>query len=284
MMNRDAEQLARLDDAIMVDEIGIESGGYGIYRLRTLYQPIFERRGRKLQAVAVEGTVAPFLGAEEVPSEIFLSAASPDDLAFIEQMSLVLPVRNHRNIGLPTLELVVGVRSGESVPDATLDRARLVASASAEIGLDASLVVCALSEPPAQDGGLLSRLAAEMRGRLRIAIGDFGAGRWTEAQMDALGPEIVRIDGDWFGKVCRDATTVRLFDSVVARVRERKTKVLVAGIDNEQQFGVALRAGADLFQGGHLAPPAHVGTVFDEAPLPIADKLGGSRNILPLFG
>lgn len=283
-MNTDAERQARLDDAIMVDEIGIESGGYGIYRLRTLYQPIFERRGRELHAVAVEGTVAPFIAREAVPSEIFLSAASPDDLDFIEQMSLVLPVRNHGNIGLPTLDLMVGLRFGDSVPETMVDRVRLIAAASAEIELDAGLVICALAEPPAQDGTLPSRLAAEMRGRLRIAIGDFGAGRWTDGQIDALRPEIVGIDGDWFQKVCRDATTVRLFDSVVARLRERKSRVLVAGIDNEEQLGVALRAGADLVQGLHLAPPAHVGTVFDETPLPIAEKLGGTRKILPLFG
>ena len=119
---------------------------------------------------------------------------------------------------------------------------------------------------------------------LRIAVGDFGAGHWTDEQIDLLKPEIVRIDGDWFRQVCRDATTVRLFDAVVSRLRERQSKVLVAGIENEQQLGVALQAGADLFQGPHLAPPALVGTVFDEAPLSLAEKLGEAQKIMPLFG
>ena len=43
-MTARAQRKARLDDAIIVDELGIESGGYGIYRLRCLYRPIFERR------------------------------------------------------------------------------------------------------------------------------------------------------------------------------------------------------------------------------------------------
>src|SRR5688572_17768193 len=85
-MNADAERQVGLDDAIMVDEIGIESGGYGIYRLRSLYQPIFERRDQFLQAVAVEGTVAPYVAGEEAPPEMFLAAVAEDDRDFVEQM------------------------------------------------------------------------------------------------------------------------------------------------------------------------------------------------------
>ena len=34
----------------------------------------------------------------------------------------------------------------------------------------------------------------------------------------------------------------------------------------------------------YLAPLAHVGTVFDETPLSIAEKLGETQKIRPLFG
>ncbi len=48
---------------------------------------------------------------------------------------------------------------------------------------------------------------------------------------------------------------------------------------------MALKAGAELFQGSHLAPPALVGsTIFDEAPLSLAEKLGEAQKIVPLFG
>ena len=282
-MSTGSERQIGLDDTIIVDEIGIESGGYGIYRLRSLYQPIFERRGQTLHAIAVEGTVAPYVAGEEAPPEMFLAAVAPDDRDFVERMELALPLRNHRNIGLDTLELVVGPEG--SGPEALIDRVNLIGRELAEIGLDPSQVVCAFGEQAASDNTLLSYLAGEMRRHgLRAAIGDFGAGHWTDGQIDLLSPEIVRIDSGWFHKVCRDATTVRLFEAVVSRLRERKAKALVTGIATEHQLGVALKARAELFQGPHLAPSALVGTIFHDAPLPLAEKLGEARKIFPLFG
>jgi EAL domain-containing protein (putative c-di-GMP-specific phosphodiesterase class I) len=287
-MNAAAEQQIELDDVIAVDEVGIESGGYGIYRLRSLYQPIFERQDQVLQVVAVEGTVAPYVAGEEVPAEVFETAVTEDDRDFVEQMGLALPLRNHRNIGidkldLDKLELVLGPEGSD--PETLVDHIRLIAREVVRAGLDPGLVACAFGEQAASDGALLSRLAEEMRNDgLRIAVGDFGAGHWTDEAIDLLGPEIVRIDGKWFSQVCRDAATVKLFDAVVSRLRERGSKVLVTGIGDERQFGVALRSGAELFQGPHLAPPALVGTVFEDAPLSIAKKLGGGQKIVPLFG
>ena len=235
-----------------------------------------------LQAVAVEGTVAPYVAGEEAPPEVFRAAVAEDDRDFVERMGLALSLRNHRNIGIDTLELVVDPEGSD--PNTLMDRVRLVARELVAAGLDPALVVCALGAQAASDSRLLPRLADELRSHgLRVAVGDFGAGHWADGQIDLLAPEIVRIDGEWFRKVCGDATTVRLFDAVVARLREHRTKVLVAGIEDEQQFGVALRAAADLFQGPHLAMPAQVGTVFTEA-LSVAEKMGSAQKIVPLFG
>jgi EAL domain-containing protein (putative c-di-GMP-specific phosphodiesterase class I) len=282
-MSADAERQIGLDDAIIVDEIGIESGCYGIYRLRSLYQPIFKRREKTLKMVAVEGTTAPYIAGEEVPSEVFLAAVTDDDHDFVGRMGLALSLRNHRNIGLDTLELFVDPEGIE--PGALIDRIRLVVGELAGSGLDPGQVICAFGEHAASDSTLLSRLAHEVRSYgLRIAVGDFGAGHWTDEAVDLLKPEIVRIDCDWFRQVCRDTTTVRLFDTVVSRLHERPSKVLVAGIDSSQQFAVALQAGVDLFQGPHLAAPAQVGTGLDETPLSIAERLGEAKRIIPLFG
>lgn len=142
-----------------------------------------------------------------------------------------------------------------------------------------------VSEAAAQDRAVLSGLATELRRHgFGIAIGDFGAGNWVEEQVDILWPDIVRIDGAWFRKICREATTVRLFEAVMSRLREGAAKVLVSGIEDQAQFGVALAAGADFFQGSHLVPPALVGTVFNEIPVGIAGKRGETQKIIPLFG
>lgn len=282
-MSIESERQVSLDDALIVDEIGIESGCYGLYRLRGLYQPIFKRREKTMKMVAVEGTAAPFVAGEEVPSEVFLAAVSDDDQDFIEEMGLAVSLRNHRNNGVGMLDLVVDPKGND--PGTLIDRVRLIAGELAGAGLDASSVVCALGEHATSDKALLARLAAELRGHgLRIAVGDFGAGHWTDEAVDLLKPEIVRIDGGWFRQVCRDATTVRLFDAVVSRLRERSSKVLVTGIENGAQLGVALRVGADLLQGPHLAAPVLVGMELDDRPLSIVEKVGEAQRIIPLFG
>lgn len=282
-MSAGAEQQIGLDEALIVDEIGIESGCYGLYRLRSLYQPIFRRREKTLKMVAVEGTALPYVAGEEVPSEVFLAAVADDDHEFVGRMGLALSLRNHKNIGLETLELVIDPEGYEA--DTLVDRIRLIARELAGSGLDPGQVVCALGEHAASDVALLSRLAKEMRRHgLRIAVGDFGAGHWTDEAVDLLKPEIVRIDGGWFRQVCRDATTVRLFDAVVSRLHERQSKVLVAGIESAEQLGVALRVSADLLQGPHLAPAAMVGMELDERPLSIAERLDETQKTRPLFG
>ena len=278
--------LASIDDALIVDEVGIESGVYGKYRLRSSYQPIFARQGQVLRPVAVEGLVTPYLAGEPVPPADFFAGLPERDWRFIEWMCRALQLRNHCNIGVGDLELYVDCDPpAETVPDALTTEIHFLARELGEGGLEPRLLVCAISEAAALDRAMLLRLAAEMRSHgLRIAIGDFGAGHWTEELTDLLRPDIVGIDGEWFRKICRDATTVRLFETVMSRLREREAKVLVKGIEDQAQFGVALRAGADLFQGSHLAAPALVGTVFNETPLGIVDKLSEASKIVPLFG
>lgn len=288
-MNPFEERLNRLDDAIIVDEIGLESGSYGIYRLRCLYQPVFERRGPELNAVAVAGTTSAFLAGEEAPWDLFVSAVAEQDFDFIEEIGLALQLRNHANIapdetGQPAgLELLLGVAPRGSGPESLADRVRLVAGELAEADIDPALVVCSIAETAAGSNEQLAGLADEIRAQgMRIAIADFGMGRWTDEQLALLDPEIVRIDGDWFRTVCRDTVTIRLFDSVMARLRERGAKVLAGGIETGQQLGVALRAGVHLFQGDHLAPPVHVGVAMPGS-VSLRAKLG-SEKLVSLYG
>jgi len=288
-MTKDASEPLRLDDAIIVDEIGIESGGYGFYRLRSRYQPIFERRGGNLHMVAVDGTVTPFVAGEIAPPEMFRIAVTEDDRDFVARMGIALALRNQHHLDVDGLDLIVSARLDESDPGAAGERAAFMAGEIAErepdFEFEVGQVFCAFAHAAIPEGLELARLGQQCRELgLRIAIGDFGSGHWTEEQIAMLDPDIVRIDGGWFHQVCRDATTVRLFDSVVARLRDRRSKVLVSGIATGMQFGIALRAGAHLFQGDHLARPALAGVTMDVEPLSIAQRLGDARKIVPLFG
>lgn len=284
-MSKSAWEPLRLEDSIIADEIGLESGGYGIYRLRSLYQPIYERRGRNLHMVAVEGTVAPFVAGEIVPPEMFAGAVTDEDGDFVGRMGVALVLRNHVNIDADDLDLFLATSSANGGGEMLADLVPFIAKELANAEMEPGSIFCAIGSSAVPDAFVLSLTARQLRDHsLRIAVGDFGAGQWSDEQLNTLEPDIVRIDGDWFQKVCRDATTIRLFDSVVARLRDRHSKVLVSGISTEMQFSVAVRAGAHLFQGDHLARPALAGTIMDQEPVSIAQRLGNARKIVPLFG
>jgi EAL domain-containing protein (putative c-di-GMP-specific phosphodiesterase class I) len=148
--------------------------------------------------------------------------------------------------------------------------------------LEPGLLVCEITEQAADDRVLASLVREMRRDGIRIAIDDFGTGHSTEARINLLAPDIVKIDGAWFGELCRHAAAERFFRPLVAMLHERGAKVLVEGIENARHLRVALEGGVDLLQGFHLARPALAGTIFNEEPLSIDALLGASNKVVPL--
>jgi EAL domain-containing protein (putative c-di-GMP-specific phosphodiesterase class I) len=122
------------------------------------------------------------------------------------------------------------------------------------------------------------------RDGIRIAIDDFGTGHSTVERVSLLQPDIVKIDGGWFGEFCRHAAAERFFRPLVSSLHDRGARVLVEGIEQPVHLRVALDGGVDLLQGYLLARPALAGTIFNEEPLVIDALLGRENNVVPLFG
>ncbi|TJV43490.1 MAG: EAL domain-containing protein [Mesorhizobium sp.] len=278
------ERRRNVGDAIFVDEVGIEFGVYGDFRLRSAYQPIFAPRGDTLHPVAVEGLIEPHrAGRPGSPRAFFEGVAAPDRL-FVETMCRVLHLRNFHNIGVDGLDLffnynpLVNDHAGRALAEI-----RLMSRHLGELGLAPRMLVCEITEQAADDA-LLARLAREMRrDGIRIAIDDFGTGHSTEERVSLLKPDIVKIDGGWFAQFCRHAAAERFFRPLVSSLHDRGAKVLVEGIEQSIHLRVALEAGVDLLQGFLLARPALAGTVFEEEPLVVDALLGLDNKVVPLF-
>ena len=279
------ERRRNVGDAIFVDEVGIEYGVHGDFRLRSAYQPIFAPLGRTLQAVAVEGLIEPHrAGQAGSPRVFFENVAAPDRL-FVETMSRVLHLRNFHNIGVDGLDLFFNYNPRvNDHPGRALAEIRLISRHLGELGLAPGMLVCEITEQAADDA-LLARLVREMRrDGIRIAIDDFGTGHSTEERVSLLKPDIVKIDGGWFGEFCRHAAAERFFRPLVSSLHDRGARVLVEGIEQPTHLRVALEGGVDLLQGFLLARPALAGTIFDEEPLVIDALLGRDNKVVPLFG
>lgn len=276
----------RISDAIFVDEIGIEIGIHGDYRLKTAYQPIFRRDGGLLLPVAVEGLAIPFRQGRMVPTSALLNDETSEQRSFFETLCRTLNLRNHRNIGLPSLELFFNcdpVVDGDSQrwPGA-LDS---LAHRLGEIELDPAMLICVITEASSLDHAVLLEQVREMRRLgMRIAVDDFGSGQSSFERIGLIKPDIVKIDRAWFGRLCEEDGTARLFDPIAATFRQLGAQVLVGGIETAAQLRVAVDGGADLLQGLLLAPPALAGTVFDAAPVLIEGLLSQPHKVVPLPG
>ena len=263
-MNQKRERRRDVAKAIFADEIGLQFGIYGEFRLWSAYQPIFAPEGRVLRAVAVEGLIEPRRVAEPVATSNFFGGISASDRLFVETMCRMLHLGNYRNIGVEGLTLFFNYNP--MIND----------------HLGRALAEIRLTEQAADDRVLVSLVREMRRDGIRIAIDDFGTGHSTEARINLLAPDIVKIDGAWFAELCRHAAAERFFRPLVGMLHERGAKVLVEGIEHAQHLRVALGGGVDLLQGFHLARPALAGTVFKEEPLSVDDLLDAANKVLPL--
>jgi len=286
-LNQNQIRPASIEEAIHVDEIGIETGRFGGFRLKTSYQPILQRVGRVLRPVAVEALVTPYRDGVAVDSRIFLDEVPAADRLFVESLCRCLHLRNHHNIGVPTLRLYFNYDPRANADlDATLREIRTMASCLVEIGLDPRLLVCEITEATALDEFTLVAVAEIMRALgVRIAVGNFGAGRSTYERIARILPDIVKIDGELFRSLCRDPAAARLFGPLVQTIRRTGAEILAEGIETPAQLKIAVDAKVDLLQGHLLGRPALAGTIFREEPLPL-DRLLASNgdNVIPLFG
>ncbi|WP_137934907.1 EAL domain-containing protein [Mesorhizobium comanense] len=279
------ERRRNVGDSIFVDEVGIEYGVHGDFRLRSAYQPIFSPHGHFLHPVAVEGLIEPHRAGRPVAPQAFFESVAPTDRLFVETMCRMLHLRNFSNIGVDSLDLFFNYNPlVNDHPGRALAEIRLMSRHLGELGLAPGMLVCEITEQAADDA-LLARLVHEMRrDGIRIAIDDFGTGHSTEERVNLLKPDIVKIDGDWFAEFCRHAAAERFFRPLVSSLHDRGARVLVEGIEQPNHLRVALDAGADLLQGFLLARPALAGTIFKEEPLAVDGLLGRDNKIVPLFG
>lgn len=282
-MTRHPERRRSVAEAIFADEVGIQFGVYGAFRLWSAYQPIFAPQGKALKAVAVEALIEPHRAARPVAPSVFFDSVAASDRLFVETMCRMLHLGNYRNIGADGLTLffnynpMINDHLGRALAEI-----RLMTRHLGDFDLQPRLLVCEITEQAADDRVLTGLVREMRRSGIRIAIDDFGTGHSTEERINLLAPDIVKIDGAWFAEFCRHAAAERFFRPLVSMLHDRGAKVLVEGIEQATHLRVALDGGVDLLQGFHLARPALAGTIFNEEPLSIEALLGADNKVVPL--
>lgn len=268
----------------VVDEIGIEIGVYGDWRLKTVFTPVFARSGGALRAVGVKGEARPFVYGREMDERMFRRAVPPRDRPALSAMGAVLCLRNLRQTFVDGLKLIL-----DAEPVAAASGPRLRAAARALVGeidrndLDPGDVLVDITALAAAPESLLDVATGALRSHgVGVAFREDGDGIPPACLMPGSSPGLVVIDDDWFRVVTSQAATAQLFGALVRGYRSQGALVLVEGVTTAAELAVALDAGADWLSGPLLSPPALAGAAFPEQALSVATLLD-ERRVIPLF-
>jgi EAL domain-containing protein (putative c-di-GMP-specific phosphodiesterase class I) len=269
----------RAERGIFADEIGIEIGIYGDWRLKTAFRPIFSHRGERFRPVAVEGFMRPFVFGREVDGQMFRRAVPPRDRAAVAAMAAALAVRNLVHTGVSGLKLLLAADLVPAVPPGKLRAAaRALLIELRRGGIDPADVLADLS--PVGAGTAHAALESLRVRGIGAALEERGDGLAFDSP--AAFPDLVVIEGGWFRAVARQASTAQLFNTLVRNYRLQGAAVLIEGIATAAELDVALEAGADWLSGPLLAPAALAGAVFPEDGLQV-ETLLDQRRVIPLF-
>ncbi|WP_349365401.1 MAG: EAL domain-containing protein [Nitratireductor rhodophyticola] len=267
--------------ALIADEIGLETGVYGVYRLRSLYQPVFRISSGRLIPEGLEASVLPLVDFTPVKPEVLFS--SVDDAAEEELQSLcnLMHIGNHLHTGQESLSLHLPFGPALLRGPKALDYLALAFARLAETAVSPrSLVFCVSGTGP-DDKEISSRFIETIRSAgVRIAVDGFGAQPDVLETVDRVQPDIVNVDGSWFRRVANITSAVRLMRQMAENLQRSGIKVSIKGLEDPVHLLAAMSIGADLVQGDLLARPMEAGSVMDLRPLNAARVFRDPRKVV----
>ncbi|MCO5162934.1 MAG: EAL domain-containing protein [Mesorhizobium sp.] len=275
-----------LASEITVDEVGVRTGRFGEYHLKSAYQQIWRHRDGLLLPVAAEALARVFRNGAPVPPLDFFAQVASKDRFHVECLCRALHLHNHVNIGVPGVELFFNYDPGVNRNlDQSIRQLGYMAERLEEIGLDIRLLVCEITETDVLDRDAFVRLTAEIRRLgMRVAIDDFGAGHSNLGRVRTVEPEFVKFDGAFFRRVVEEPAALRLLRRLSDGFKADGAMVIFEGLETPTQLVAAIETGADYLQGYLLGKPAPAGSVVDCEARPIAHFAPSSDRIVRLHG
>lgn len=274
-----------VDRAIFVDEVGLEIGIYGQYRLKTSYQPIFRREGSNLVPFALEARVAPYREGQQTTATEFFDVVPSADRRFVEAVCRTLHLRNHRNLGaddVANLQLYLTVDPRLEMRGQNSGLLASITRLAEESDLSPGMITCEILDAPTLSTKALAATVDALRDHgVRVSIAEFRVGKSAIDRIMRIEPDVIKIDGAWFRNVQDSAETAVLFPAVITAFQGLGANLLVQGIETPFELDAALKSNANYLQGVLLASPALVGTIVDDRSRPIAHFTEQDRKIMP---
>lgn len=237
--------------------------GFAGRALGTLFQPVMAPGD--LRVIGHEAHLQ-VLGEDSgrVPAQaIFLEARDDDELVHLDRRVRTLHALNfllEREQHGGFLSLNVHPQLIRSVPD---HHGHVFEGVLARCGLTPDRIVLELADDGFGDVSRLAVAIAEYRERgYRVAIDNFGRHSADLDRLEALAPDIVKLDRCMIGHFGHLSLAKRVMTELATEARRLGLQLGIQCIENPLQLEVAREVGADWLQGYLLGRPA-------EACLPI---------------
>jgi EAL domain-containing protein (putative c-di-GMP-specific phosphodiesterase class I) len=249
---------------ILRHDDGVATGVWGVYTLKSAFQPIFAFKGGKLAVVAFEGLLRPFRSHEPVSPGYFFGAIPSIDRFHVETLSRTLHLLNAGAFLDPAASVFVNfdpsLFGDREVADVAIRDMRLVLH---EADIPPSRIVCEMTEQRSASETTLLQLVDMLRSNgFRIAVDDYGAEDSDFNRIERLRPDIVKFDAQWVSRLMESGSGIGLLDAIVASFKERDIPTVFEGIEEPWQLDLAERLGATMVQGFALARPEIAPTSF----------------------
>lgn len=240
------------------------TGVWGLYTLKSAFQPIFRFEDGKLSVAAFEGLIRPFRDGQAVSPGVFFHSVAPADRLHVETLTRTQHLLNAGEFLDPSTMLFVnfdpsvfGVRE---VSENALRDMRLVLH---EAGIDAERIVCEVTEQKSTSPRALEQFVASLREHgFKIAVDDYGAEDSDMERVTALKPDIVKFDAQWITRLMDSRPGFALLSVMVDTFADRGIKTVFEGIEEGWQLDLAEKSGAHMVQGYVLARPELAPTSF----------------------
>ena len=287
---------------IIRHEDGTSTGVWGIYELKSAFQPIFAFGGGKLIPAAFEGLVRPFRDGEPQSPGSFFSTCPAGDRLHIETLTRTLHLLNAGaclpDTGTIFVNFDPSVFCERTVAEHALREMRLVLH---EADIDPRRIVCEVTEQRTTSQETLFGMVDALRGHgFRIAVDDYGADDSDINRIKELKPDIVKFDAHWIAHLMDSGPGFALLTTMVEAFETQGIRTVFEGIEENWQLDLAEKAGASMVQGYVLAKPELAPTTFrafaateaspeapEEAPPPkivAMPKLAGAARPARTFG
>jgi diguanylate cyclase (GGDEF)-like protein len=224
--------------------------------LHTVFQPILD--GATREAIGYEAlTRGPAGNPLNSPAKLFAAAAQSGMTTDLERACIHSALGSYRQVRL------VGRLFLNVLPQTLLDWPDFPDWLADELGharIDPHDVVLEVTEHGiSEDETLLAAAVAPLRAiGCDIAIDDLGAGSSGLKTWSVIRPDYVKVDRYFVAGVEQDAVRSEILRSVVDMGRVTGCRIIAEGVENREQFALALELGVDYLQGYLFGQPQRI--------------------------